>query len=129
LECDGAKIVQVIQNLLTNAVKFSPPKSLISISAERSELPDRRANCDNRPAVTIMVKDEGDGIPNEELESIFDQFVQSSKTRSGGGGTGLGLAICREIVSLHAGTIHAENNPERGTTIVILLPLSQNETQ
>ena len=65
---------------------------------------------------------EGVGIPAEELESIFDKFVQSSKTRTGAGGTGLGLAICREIIQQHGGKIWAENTPEGETVFIFEFP-------
>src|SRR5690606_15730594 len=63
------------------------------------------------------VTDEGPGVPETELETIFDAFVQSSQTTSGAGGTGLGLAICREIVTLHGGRIWAENVRPHGAAI------------
>jgi signal transduction histidine kinase len=71
--------------------------------------------------VRLIVRDQGVGIPEAELESVFDKFVQSSATKSGAGGTGLGLAICREIVSQHGGRIWAEPNPGGGTAIVVEL--------
>ncbi|MDA0189484.1 MAG: ATP-binding protein, partial [Proteobacteria bacterium] len=72
----------------------------------------------------VRVTDTGVGIPPDELESIFDKFVQSSKTKSGAGGTGLGLAICREIVSAHHGSIEACNNPAGGACFTLRLPLA-----
>jgi signal transduction histidine kinase len=80
------------------------------------------------PAWRIAVLDEGVGIPEEELETVFDKFVQSSKTRTGAGGTGLGLAICKEIVEAHRGSIRAYNRspnegaPQQGTVFEILIP-------
>src|SRR5262249_39255792 len=68
-------------------------------------------------------RDHGVGIPEAELETIFDQFVQSSRTKTGAGGTGLGLAICREIVTAHQGHIWAEHRPEGGAALVFTLPL------
>jgi signal transduction histidine kinase len=62
----------------------------------------------------LSVRDEGPGIPPEELDAVFDRFIQSSKTKSNKGGTGLGLAICREIVNWHHGRIWAENNVGTG---------------
>jgi signal transduction histidine kinase len=76
----------------------------------------------------IEVIDQGIGIPESELDAIFDKFVQSSKTKSGAGGTGLGLAITREIVEQHGGSIEAENTPEGGARFVFTLrrePLAQ----
>ena len=71
----------------------------------------------------VGVRDHGVGIPEAELETIFDQFVQSSRTKTGAGGTGLGLAICREIVTAHQGRIWAENRPEGGAALFFTLPL------
>ena len=71
------------------------------------------------------MQDEGLGIPDSELESVFDKFVQSSKTKTGAGGTGLGLSICKEIIEDHRGQIWAENNKEGGETFRLLLPYEQ----
>jgi signal transduction histidine kinase len=70
----------------------------------------------------VGVHDQGMGIPEGELEAIFDQFVQSSRTKTGAGGTGLGLAICREIVTAHQGRIWAENRPTGGAALFVALP-------
>ena len=74
------------------------------------------------PAVLFSVIDQGIGIPENELDSIFDKFVQSSKTKTGAGGTGLGLAICKEIIDAHKGEIWAENNAEGGSIFSFMLP-------
>ena len=76
----------------------------------------------------MSVRDEGPGIPAEELETVFDKFVQSSKTKSDQGGTGLGLAICREIVAGHQGRIWAENNATAGCIFYCELPLALPRT-
>ena len=67
--------------------------------------------------VQISVIDQGVGIPKEELENIFDEFIQSSKTRDGAGGTGLGLSISRRIILAHQGNILAEPNPSDGSIV------------
>jgi signal transduction histidine kinase len=113
---DAERFKQVIRNLLSNAVKFSPPQGSVNVRLRR--LPKSHL---------ISVRDEGPGIPAEELELVFDKFVQSSKTKSGGGGTGLGLAISREIVAAHKGRIWAENNAGAGCTFYCELPLVQPE--
>jgi signal transduction histidine kinase len=74
------------------------------------------------PAWRIVVQDQGVGIPEDEVEAIFDKFFQSTKTRTGAGGTGLGLPICRELVHAHRGTIKAFNRPEGGAVFEILIP-------
>jgi signal transduction histidine kinase len=70
----------------------------------------------------IRVRDHGPGIPADELDSIFESFVQSSRTKDGSGGTGLGLAICRKIMAAHHGTIRATNAEGGGACFEIRLP-------
>ncbi|MCX7086586.1 MAG: PAS domain S-box protein [Methylococcales bacterium] len=129
IACEVAKIDQVLGNLLANAIKFSPNGSTIKLAASIAQLAGRRADEDGRykrPAVMFDVIDQGIGIPEDELEIIFDQFVQSSKTKTASGGTGLGLAICREIITGHGGTIQAFNNPDGGCRFSFILPLINN---
>jgi PAS domain S-box-containing protein len=110
---DAATIEQVIRNLVSNAVKYSPVKGKIRIHLE-----------ENSAELQLTIIDEGIGIPEEELSSIFEKFVQSSKTKTPAGGTGLGLAICQQIISDHQGFIWAENNPEIGAKFGFRLPKS-----
>ena len=124
---DGPRVLQVIRNLVSNAVKFSMADGRVVISAQPVLLPaGRRAGDPQVPGIEIRVCDAGIGIPEDELETVFDKFVQSSKTKTGAGGTGLGLAICREIVLAHQGSIRAENNPapQPGATFVVLMPVT-----
>jgi PAS domain S-box-containing protein len=125
--CDGYKISQVIRNFISNAIKFTPRDKKITISIEPSKLLIGQQKTDNDTilAIHISVKDEGLGIPVDELESVFDKFTQSSKTKTGAGGTGLGLAICKEIIKAHNGKIWAENNLEGGSTFSFILPYEQ----
>lgn len=109
---DPTRMQQVIRNLLANAVKFSPHDGKVYVRLRRVG-----------QAVLLSVRDEGPGIPPEELEAVFDKFVQSSKTKAHKGGTGLGLAICREIVTGHHGRIWAENNPGTGCIFFVELPI------
>jgi signal transduction histidine kinase len=118
--CDRNKISQVIRNLLSNAFKFSPKGKAVIISFDYGNINGNGNSLID--AIITSVKDEGIGIPEEELDSVFDKFVQSSKTKTGAGGTGLGLAICKEIIDGHNGKIWAENNPEGGATFNFLLP-------
>jgi len=113
---DPARIAQVMINLLGNAIKFSPTGSRVEVRLARVQA------LDGRPMVQVTVADNGTGIPEEERTSVFDKFVQSSKTRSGAGGTGLGLAICRELVLSHGGDIRAEANPGGGSLFLFTLP-------
>jgi len=117
--CDAFKIKQVFRNLLSNAIKFVPRKGGISISFTESTIELDEAF---QPALHIGITDQGIGIPENELNTIFDKFTQSSKTRTGAGGTGLGLAICQEIICAHDGLIWAENNPDIGSTFNIKIP-------
>ncbi|MBS1142348.1 MAG: domain S-box [Proteobacteria bacterium] len=119
LEGDADRIGQVVRNLLSNASKFSPPGSVIHLRLQASTI---NQDGESIEALCLTVEDEGAGIPEEELESIFDKFVQSSTTAKGAGGTGLGLAICQEIIRLHCGMIMANNRPEGGACFTVLLP-------
>jgi signal transduction histidine kinase len=110
---DADKIRQVLRNLLSNAVKFSPEGGTIDvISFKKAD------------SIVVSVRDQGAGIPGNELESIFNKFVQSSKIKTNAGGTGLGLPICREIIAAHKGRIWAENNPDIGANLSFEIPLS-----
>jgi len=124
---DGARIGQVVRNLLSNAAKFTPEGRGIHIRLEMTELLDGQDGADQAgaPAVLLSISDEGVGIPPEELDVVFDKFVQSSRTRTGAGGTGLGLAICQEIVEAHRGRIMARNNAAGGAEFIVILPLGK----
>ena len=111
---DEVKIQQVIRNLISNAVKFSPSGASIEVTMTQKN-----------DSVTVEVKDQGIGIPEEELKVVFDKFFQSSKTKSGSGGTGLGLAICQEIISNHGGHIWTENNSHKGAKFCFTLPIKK----
>ena len=113
---DRERLIQVFINLFSNAIKFSPKESAIRVTIADSVLPERR------PAFHCTVSDNGVGIPEAELEKIFDKFTQSSKTDTGAGGSGLGLAICREIVHLHGGIIWAAASPSGGASIHFVIP-------
>lgn len=108
---DFFKKLQVLKNILLNAIRFSSSKSDIIIRME-----DRGA------MLMISVIDEGIGIPDGELETIFQKFMQSSHTNDGSGGTGLGLAISKKIVLDHKGKIWAEHNPSGGAIIKVCIP-------
>jgi len=115
LVLDKNKIIQVVRNLLSNSIKFSKPGNRIIINLAKQ----------NGSLMTSFT-DYGVGIPENELESIFDKFIQSSKTKTGAGGTGLGLAICLEIVRAHGGKIWGENNQDKGATFIFMLPDEQS---
>ncbi|MBT3260325.1 MAG: hypothetical protein HN580_26370 [Deltaproteobacteria bacterium] len=108
-------------------MNFSENNKKIKISFDSKNLPLGKRSTDDSviPGLSVSVQDEGLGIPDSELESVFDKFVQSSKTKTGAGGTGLGLSICKEIIEDHRGQIWAENNKEGGATFRLLLPYEQ----
>jgi len=97
---DEEKISQVVRNLLSNAIKFSPEgrSVMIHYTTATLNLSDDQSASAEIPAVSISIWDQGTGIPEDELEIVFDEFVQSSKTEHGAGGTGLGLSISKEII-------------------------------
>jgi two-component system, OmpR family, sensor histidine kinase VicK len=112
---DEKRILQVLNELISNAIKFSPPETLIRLVAHPSG-----------PAeICFHVQDQGRGIPLEKLDRIFDRFQQgdASDTRDMGG-TGLGLALCRSIVEQHGGQISAQSQPGKGCRILFTLPTS-----
>lgn len=108
---DSGRIMQVVRNIMGNAVKFSPPGGVIRVTASMS---DR--------GLLVTVEDQGVGVPDDELELIFGKFMQSRKTKTGAGGTGLGLAICQEIVGAHGGRIWAEPGRAKGALFCIEIP-------
>jgi len=110
---DFQKILQVIQNLFDNSVKFTPAGGEIGISAQFKNA-----------FVEISIRDSGIGIPQDQIPHIFDRFYQgdSSSTRQFGG-SGLGLSIVQEIVQAHQGKIFVESGEGKGTCFLILLPL------
>ena len=111
---DPDRLQQIIWNLLTNAIKFTPKGGRVEVRLERVE-----------SHVELTIKDTGQGIDTELLPHVFDRFRQSdsSSTRSQGG-LGLGLSIVRQLVELHGGTVEAESPGEgEGTTFKVILPL------
>lgn len=109
---DQAKIRQVADNLISNAIKFSPPGSTITVEINGG--PD---------GFGFSVKDQGPGIPDSERDKLFKDFGKLSvKPTAGEKSTGLGLAICRKIVDAHSGSIMAQNLPHRGCEFRVTLP-------
>jgi two-component system, OmpR family, phosphate regulon sensor histidine kinase PhoR len=109
---DPPRIVQVMMNLLHNAIKFTPPGGMITVFAESRE-----------KEVEFSIRDTGVGISAEDLPRIFERFFKADRSRSGGG-TGLGLAIARHIVEAHGGRIWAESTEGKGSTFFFTLPVS-----
>ncbi|MEN3112370.1 PAS domain S-box protein [Uliginosibacterium paludis] len=116
LRYDQARLTQVLINLLSNAIRFSPEGGRIDIQL----LTDGSLG-NGKPAAGLSIRDMGPGIPPEDLRIIFDAFEQGSQPRSGG--SGLGLAISQRIIRDHGGEISAANHPEGGALFTLLLPL------
>ena len=110
---DRQRIMQVVRNLISNAIKFSKEGRIIDVGL-----------VEDRDYLKVYVKDNGVGIPDKELETVFDKFVQSSKTRTDAGGTGLGLAICKQIIDAHNGRIWVTHNPQGGSIFQFTIPKS-----
>ena len=110
LDCDRVRIVQVLTNLMTNAIKFTPEGGTITVSAAAME-----------DDVKICVVDSGPGIPKDEQRRVFERFYKADRARSRGG-TGLGLAIARHIVEGHGGQIWVESTPGHGATFCFTVP-------
>jgi len=112
LKMDPERILQVLRNLLGNAVKFTPKGGVVAVSAQ--------------PAggkLAVSVKDSGPGIPPESLTSIFEKFNQGSRRAPHARqGTGLGLAIANSIITSHGGKIWAESELGKGSTFIFVLP-------
>ncbi|MBN1164057.1 MAG: GAF domain-containing protein [Candidatus Krumholzibacteriota bacterium] len=113
MDADNELIRQLLNNLVSNAVKFAPENGCVVVSLEEEASNAR-----------IIVQDNGKGIPEDQLEKIFERFhqVDASNTREHGG-SGLGLAICKNIVEWHDGHIWVENVKEAGAKFVVILPM------
>ncbi len=108
---DGDRLLQVLRNLLGNAIRYTPSGGEMHVSIG-----------DLEGDVEVRIRDSGPGIPENEVERIFEKFEQSSKTKTAAGGRGLGLAICREIVSAHGGSIWADNHEDGGAIVAFRVP-------
>ncbi|TVX89789.1 cell wall metabolism sensor histidine kinase WalK [Paenibacillus agilis] len=114
LVMDRDQIDQVLDNVLSNAVKYTPDHGTIRL---------RAAWIEGRSMVAVTVDDNGMGIPKKDLARIFERFYRVDKARSRGmGGTGLGLSIAREIIRVHGGTITIDSEWEQGTQVTFTLP-------
>jgi signal transduction histidine kinase len=115
---DQERILQVLHELIGNALKFSPPETSIRLEAQ--------AYGDNE--VCFVVEDRGCGINPEKLEHIFDKFQQGDASDSRSlGGTGLGLALCRGILEQHGGRIWAESTLGKGSRFLFTLPVARKD--
>ncbi|HEY9718168.1 MAG TPA: PAS domain-containing sensor histidine kinase [Trichormus sp.] len=112
ISADPDRLIQILVNLLTNAIKFAPPKSEVTVVSTIDE-----------ETLEIKVCDQGPGVPAESQSRIFERFHQiADESRSNKDGTGLGLAICKLLVEAHGGTIGVESTAGTGATFVVKLP-------
>ena len=109
---DALRFQQVVRNVLANAIRLSPMSGRIDVVLAQDQV----------GGVVLTVADRGPGIPEDELESIFGAFLQSSRTKDGSGGTGLGLAISRRIMQAHGGVISATLRDGGGSVFRVWLP-------
>ncbi len=124
---DKEKLNRVIFNLVSNAIKFSPPDSRLILAATISQQEEWKKESSQKestkPMVEITVTDQGPGIPPDMVSTIFERFQQvSDSTHNSKGGTGLGLTICKEIVNLHGGQIWVNNGKQKGSVFHFTLP-------
>ncbi|MEP6729624.1 MAG: HAMP domain-containing sensor histidine kinase [bacterium] len=133
LRGDEIALAQVVDNLLENAIKFSPPGGVVSVRVAEwpsggDQVPSEHSAVVRRAglrgcALLLTIADEGPGIPDEEKERVFTRFYQAEAGRAARGrGVGLGLTICHEIVTAHGGAIWVTDNEPRGSVFSILLP-------
>jgi two-component system phosphate regulon sensor histidine kinase PhoR len=117
IRADEARLHEVLDNLLDNAVKYSHDNGEICLRAER---------CGDQLALSVI--DGGVGISKEDLPRIFERFYRADKARSRElGGTGLGLSIVKHIIQLHGGRVEAQSQLGRGTSVRVLLPIGNGE--
>lgn len=115
LSLDRARMEQVVGNLISNALRHSPPGESVQLVLRKRDTP---------PAILWEMKDSGEGIPQEALPHIFDRFYRADPARARrDGGSGLGLAIARKLIQAHGGTLEAENRAEGGALFRVSIPL------
>ncbi len=119
VEADKGRLTQVLQNLISNAVKYSPAGSPVEVAVEEGP----------HDTVTITVRDQGIGINPEDLPHIFERFYKPLALQAIVPGLGLGLYICKELVERHGGRIWAESEPGKGSTFHVRLPLAAQRTE
>lgn len=116
IQCDPVRLAQVLNNLISNAIKYSPRGGRIQIAVESA-----------REEVIFRVSDQGIGIATEELQSVFQPFRRTRRSRTTAPGTGLGLSVAKRIVEAHGGRILLDSEVQRGTTARVILPRADVE--
>jgi signal transduction histidine kinase len=114
ITADKDKIKQVILNLLSNAVKYNRPGGIITVTASATPTD-----------LSFSIRDNGQGIPPENLQQLFERFYRVPNTERGAKGTGLGLTICKKIVEAHNGKIEVSSTVGQGSTFIVQLPTNQ----
>jgi signal transduction histidine kinase len=115
VEIDADRIQQIVSNLLSNAIRFTPAGGRIEVQCGTSA-----------EGIELLVRDSGKGIPADALPLVFERYWQGVPSRDTDGGLGLGLAICRQLVELHEGRIEATSQgQDKGATFVVRLPLAK----
>ena len=134
ISCDELKIIQVLDAVINNAIKFTPDYGEIEIFLRYPSYNiHKKYDLNAEQYIEIAIKDNGIGIPDNKLIKIFDKFVElsdiemhhSSQSEFMGGGTGLGLSLSKAIVEKHRGFIWAEQRVEKGAKIYIVLPINE----
>jgi two-component system sensor histidine kinase BaeS len=116
---DTNRMMQVLDNLIGNAIRYSPEGGTVTVSTGRTE-------ASGREWATITVTDTGIGIPESELPHVFDRFFRGEKPQTMQiSGTGLGLAIVKEITELHGGRVTVDSKVDEGSTFTVWLPLAE----
>jgi signal transduction histidine kinase len=116
VEGNAHHLRQLLNNLIDNAIKFTPPHGTVEVELNRSTPGDQ---------VLLVVRDTGRGIPDEDLPHVFERFFRGDRARSHDGdtrGTGLGLSICQRVVEVHGGQIALSSRAGEGTTVMVRLP-------
>ena len=116
VKADPERLQQVVENLVDNAIKFSPPGTVVQLTPSRADAFAR-----------LAISDQGPGLQPEDFAHLFQPFQRlSARPTAGESGTGLGLFIAREIVALHHGKLSVDSTPEEGTTFTVELPLAES---
>ncbi|MFQ5529336.1 MAG: sensor histidine kinase, partial [Gemmatimonadota bacterium] len=116
IDCDETRVAQVIENLLDNALKFSPAGGTVHVEVASA------GDNGGGDGVRVRISDQGPGVADADKAAIFDRFSQRGEPSGSAGGVGLGLTICREIVAAHDGHIGVEDRPGGGSTFHVALP-------
>ncbi|MBN8523138.1 MAG: alkaline phosphatase [Rickettsiales bacterium] len=114
--CDEHYITRTIDNIIINAIQYCP-KGQITVKLHKN----------SGEEIEFSVKDEGIGIPEEELYEVFGAFIVSSRTKTPAGGRGIGLALCKKVIKAHNGEIWAKQNPDKGTIFTFTLPRNNKD--